>query len=245
MSGPAERLRDRIGGGRAIALIDGNSFCCSGERILDPKLARVPVIVLSNNDGLCNRASNVKAAVAWPALSGSKWGNCRGARDALRCSTTHNSLITDVCSTMYKKILGILGAVYIALSLIGNNHVVAPTRSDSISVQEDLLKLRASLRSRKPTSTDMLDLSQLNNGKWRSACLVGGYRNYLDAIKEIEPVSWPWSFFGPLSEFQMAVVYTDETMTVQAMKFDQALGADGQHFKKCITKPKASIAVGP
>ena len=36
---------------RAIALIDGNSFYCSCERVFDPKLARVPVVVLSNNDG--------------------------------------------------------------------------------------------------------------------------------------------------------------------------------------------------
>ncbi|GAB6843694.1 hypothetical protein HNR00_001220 [Methylorubrum rhodinum] len=33
MSGPAARRRDRIGGGRAIALIDGNSFYCSCERV--------------------------------------------------------------------------------------------------------------------------------------------------------------------------------------------------------------------
>jgi hypothetical protein len=45
---------------RAIALIDGNSFYCSCERVFDPKLARVPVIVLSNNDGFCNRALSVK-----------------------------------------------------------------------------------------------------------------------------------------------------------------------------------------
>ncbi|MCE4226765.1 Y-family DNA polymerase [Methylobacterium sp. C25] len=36
---------------RAIALIDGNSFYCSCERVFDGKLAGVPVIVLSNNDG--------------------------------------------------------------------------------------------------------------------------------------------------------------------------------------------------
>ncbi|GEP04012.1 Y-family DNA polymerase [Methylobacterium oxalidis] len=36
---------------RSIALIDGNSFYCSCERVFDPKLAGVPVIVLSNNDG--------------------------------------------------------------------------------------------------------------------------------------------------------------------------------------------------
>ena len=49
-----------MGGGRALALIDGNSFYCSCERVFDPKLARVPVIVLSNNDGFCNRALSVK-----------------------------------------------------------------------------------------------------------------------------------------------------------------------------------------
>ncbi|MET7242909.1 Y-family DNA polymerase [Methylobacterium sp. EM32] len=36
---------------RALALIDGNSFYCSCERVFDPKLSGVPVIVLSNNDG--------------------------------------------------------------------------------------------------------------------------------------------------------------------------------------------------
>ena len=34
-----------------FALIDGNSFYCSCERVFDPKLACRPVIVLSNNDG--------------------------------------------------------------------------------------------------------------------------------------------------------------------------------------------------
>lgn len=36
---------------RAYALSDGNSFYCSCERVFDAQLARMPVIVLSNNDG--------------------------------------------------------------------------------------------------------------------------------------------------------------------------------------------------
>ncbi|CAO4184783.1 Error-prone lesion bypass DNA polymerase V (UmuC) [Methylorubrum populi] len=36
---------------RAYALSDGNSFYCSCERVFDSSIARVPVIVLSNNDG--------------------------------------------------------------------------------------------------------------------------------------------------------------------------------------------------
>lgn len=35
----------------AFALIDGNSFYCSCERLFNPALAKRPVIVLSNNDG--------------------------------------------------------------------------------------------------------------------------------------------------------------------------------------------------
>ncbi|WP_423753528.1 hypothetical protein [Agrobacterium tumefaciens] len=33
-----------------IALIDGNNFHVSCERIFDPRLHNIPVVVLSNND---------------------------------------------------------------------------------------------------------------------------------------------------------------------------------------------------
>ena len=36
---------------KSFALIDGNSFYCSCERVFDPRLKGKPVIVLSNNDG--------------------------------------------------------------------------------------------------------------------------------------------------------------------------------------------------
>ncbi|MHB2211437.1 Y-family DNA polymerase [Methylobacterium sp. CM6257] len=62
MSALEPRLRDRTGGARAVALIDGNSFYCSCERVFDPKLTAVPVIVLSNNDGCAiARTSEAKA----------------------------------------------------------------------------------------------------------------------------------------------------------------------------------------
>ena len=45
-----------------IALIDCNNFYVSCERVFDPKLEGVPVLVLSNNDGCCIARSNeVKA----------------------------------------------------------------------------------------------------------------------------------------------------------------------------------------
>ena len=43
-----------------LALIDCNASYVSCERAFDPRLAGVPVLVLSNNGGPCNRALPVK-----------------------------------------------------------------------------------------------------------------------------------------------------------------------------------------
>ncbi|SFZ80758.1 DNA polymerase V [Devosia enhydra] len=47
----------------AFALIDGNSFYCSCERVFDPKLESRPVIVLSNNDGCAVARTNEAKAL--------------------------------------------------------------------------------------------------------------------------------------------------------------------------------------
>ncbi len=45
-----------------LALIDGNNFYVSCERIFNPKLEGKPVVVLSNNDGcVVARSAEVKA----------------------------------------------------------------------------------------------------------------------------------------------------------------------------------------
>ena len=45
-----------------FALIDGNSFYCSCERVFRPELKNVPVVVLSNNDGcVVARSTEAKA----------------------------------------------------------------------------------------------------------------------------------------------------------------------------------------
>lgn len=36
-----------------FALCDANNFYCSCERVFDPALRGIPVVVLSNNDGCC------------------------------------------------------------------------------------------------------------------------------------------------------------------------------------------------
>ena len=45
-----------------FALIDGNSFYCSCERVFRPDLRHKPLVVLSNNDGcVVARSSEAKA----------------------------------------------------------------------------------------------------------------------------------------------------------------------------------------
>ncbi len=48
---------------RRIALIDGNNFYCSCERVFQPKLNGRPLIVLSNNDGCAVSRSNEAKAL--------------------------------------------------------------------------------------------------------------------------------------------------------------------------------------
>ena len=52
------------------ALIDGNNFYILCERVFDRRLEGVPILVLSNNDGFCNRALRVKRGFCPPPPTG-------------------------------------------------------------------------------------------------------------------------------------------------------------------------------
>jgi DNA polymerase V len=60
-----------LGQGQAFALLDGNNFYVSCERIFNPKLERRPVVVLSNNDGCAiarsdeAKALGIKMGAPW------------------------------------------------------------------------------------------------------------------------------------------------------------------------------------
>ena len=49
-----------------FALLDCNNFFVSCERVLDPSLQEVPVVVLSNNDGCVVSRSNEAKALGIP-----------------------------------------------------------------------------------------------------------------------------------------------------------------------------------
>jgi DNA polymerase V len=67
-----------------FALCDANNFYCSCERVFDPALRGVPVVVLSNNDGCCIARSQeakdlgIKMGDPWFKIEG--WATGKGVR---------------------------------------------------------------------------------------------------------------------------------------------------------------------
>ena len=80
----------------ALALIDGNSFYCSCERVFDPKLKSVPVIVLSNNDG-CAIARTAEAKALGIGM-GEPWFKIRDLcrREGVRVFSSNYALYGDM-----------------------------------------------------------------------------------------------------------------------------------------------------
>ena len=80
----------------SLALIDGNSFYCSCERVFDPRLKAVPVIVLSNNDG-CAIARTAEAK-ALGICMGDPWFKIRDTcrRGDVRVFSSNYALYGDM-----------------------------------------------------------------------------------------------------------------------------------------------------
>ncbi len=66
---------------RRIALVDCNNFYASCERVFDPSLRGVPVVVLSNNDGC------VAARPSRPSPCSGATG-CGSSRPTTPCTAT-------------------------------------------------------------------------------------------------------------------------------------------------------------
>ena len=85
--------KDQLQMKRAYALVDCNNFYVSCERVFDPKLEGVPVVVLSNNDGCIVARSNEAKAIPIPF-----------AVPAFRCKETfkkHNVRVYSSNYTLY------------------------------------------------------------------------------------------------------------------------------------------------
>jgi DNA polymerase V len=84
----------------AIALVDGNNFYVSCERVFDPRLEDVPVVVLSNNDGCAVARSNEAKALG--IRMGQPWYQCRDLARAhgIVALSSHYTLYADMSQRM-------------------------------------------------------------------------------------------------------------------------------------------------
>ena len=80
---------------RAIALVDGNNFYVSCERVFNPKLEGKPIVILSNNDGcIVSRSQEARGQQAGSSAQGAYRAES-GSRVAV--SNSHQALKSKQC----------------------------------------------------------------------------------------------------------------------------------------------------
>ncbi|MFK7848581.1 MAG: Y-family DNA polymerase [Rhodothermales bacterium] len=85
-----------------IALVDVNNFYVSAERVFNPKLRRLPVVVLSNNDGCVISRSNEAKALGIPmAAPAFKWWDFMHSRNVQVLSSNYE-LYGDMSDRVYR-----------------------------------------------------------------------------------------------------------------------------------------------
>jgi len=98
---------------KMFALIDGNSFYCSCERVFRPELKNIPIVVLSNNDG-CVVARSTEAK-ALGIKMGEPYFKVRHlvAQGRLKAYSSNYELYADLSRRMMETIAGCVPAVEI------------------------------------------------------------------------------------------------------------------------------------
>lgn len=120
-----------------------------------------------------------------------------------------------------------------------------------------LAEARTILDRRDPTAADRIDLSRLNGGRWKTACVFGGYG---EPIAEMDKRSVAVSDrdrarliaarsmgarLATVEEYEAMIAYVDLSDTAHFIHFRDGLGAGGQHFVRCISKPETRVPLEP
>ncbi|OLU22489.1 DNA polymerase V subunit UmuC [Pseudomonas sp. PA15(2017)] len=180
-----------------FALIDCNSFYCSCERICQPELKRVPVVVLSNNDGcVIARTAEVKAlGIPMGAPYFKVRDQLRGAGVAVRSS--NYTLYADISNRVMRTIRDMVPAIEV--------YSVDECWADLTGVQ-DLLGLGRQVRARLLRDVGMpvgvgisttKTLAKLANWAAKKWPATGGVVDLTDPARQakllrIAPVSEVW-----------------------------------------------------
>src|SRR5262245_59625753 len=111
---------------------------------------------------------------------------------------------------------------------------------------EVFARLRAELDYRGATNEDYVDLSELNDGDWTTACLFGGYTNPLEAMRirganihekdrvRFTEAGWRGFRLGQIEEREIAIAFLDLGNNAQFIHFETGIGPEGQGLQRCI-----------
>lgn len=91
---------------QALALVDCNNFYVSCERIFRPDLARVPMVILSNNDGCVVSRSNEAKALGVPM--GQPWFECKALAEehGILALSSNYALYADMSNRVMRILSG-------------------------------------------------------------------------------------------------------------------------------------------
>jgi hypothetical protein len=109
------------------------------------------------------------------------------------------------------------------------------------------------ISGRGSTKEDAIDLSELNAGNWKIACVFGGYTNPLEMMRALganinekdrlrltESRSRGFRL-TQVEESEMAITYVDLSNNAKFIHFDHGIGPEGQHLQKCIGRPEKRV----
>jgi hypothetical protein len=115
--------------------------------------------------------------------------------------------------------------------------------------------LRVPLDQRGAQKEDFVDLSELNNGEWKTACLFGGYTMPLDEMRALganisekdrvrltEAGSRGFRL-GQVEEHEMLIAFVDLSNNARFIHFHTGIGPEGQNLKRCISKPETRLVL--
>jgi DNA polymerase V len=87
-----------------IALVDCNNFYASCERVFQPELRGVPVVVLSNNDGCVIARSNEAKALG--IAMGEPWHLCKDRYKTVTVRSSNYTLYGDMSARVMRTLAG-------------------------------------------------------------------------------------------------------------------------------------------
>jgi hypothetical protein len=150
--------------------------------------------------------------------------------------------------------LCLLGAVAVVVEL---SYRPTYDRSDPTYRRylEAFERLRVPLDQRGAKKEDSVDLSELNNGEWTTACLFGGYTMPLDEMRALganisgrDRVRMTQAGsrgfrLAQVEEQEMVIAFVDLSNNARFIHFHTGIGPEGQHLNRCISKPETRLVL--